>query len=63
MEMLQSILVQLDSAYQVNLWHSKGVPFKDCLYVPEIHPHTGMGFCEREDEGHVLKVCLSCPYM
>lgn len=56
-DMLRSILAQLDFTYQVNLWQSKGVPFKDHLYVPEIHPDTGMEFCEREDEGHVFKVC------
>jgi len=38
-------------------WVSKGVPFNKHLYVPEIHPITGMEFCEREDEGHVFKVC------
>ena len=34
----------------------KGVPFKSYIYVPENHPLTGEIFCEREDEGHVLKV-------
>ena len=34
----------------------KGIPFINHLYVPEIHPLTQTGFCEREDEGHVLKV-------
>ena len=34
------------------------MPFKDHLYVPEVHPLTGAGFCEREDEGHVFKVVL-----
>ena len=28
------------------------------LYVPELHPETGEAFCEREDEAHVLKVCV-----
>lgn len=36
------------------------VPFKDHLYVPEVHPVTGMQFCEREDEGHVFKVHVHC---
>ena len=31
---------------------------KIILYVPEIHPVTGVGFCEREDDGHVFKVFL-----
>ena len=34
----------------------KGIPFINHLYVPEIHPLTQTGFCEREDEGHALKV-------
>ncbi|XP_065911420.1 uncharacterized protein [Dysidea avara] len=54
-EKLKSILAQLEYKHQVDLWKSKGVPFKEHLYVPEIHPKTGLGFCEREDEGHVLK--------
>ena len=59
-EKLRSILAQLDYQYQVNTWHARGVPFKDHLYVPEIHPETGMEFYEREDEGHA---CLQgvCP--
>jgi len=55
-EKLKSILAQLEYKYQVDLWQSKDVPFRDHLYVPEVHPDTGLGFCEREDEGHVLKV-------
>ena len=35
-----------------------GVPFKDHLHVPEVHPLTGVLFCEREDEGHVFKVVI-----
>jgi len=53
-EKLKSILVQLEYSHLVNLWHSKGVPFKDHLYVPEVHPVTGLGFCEREDEAHIF---------
>jgi len=55
-EKLRSILAQLEYKHQVDLWHSKGVPFKDHLYVPEVHPITGFEFCEREDEAHILKV-------
>ena len=58
-EKLRSILAQLEYKYEINLWQSKGVPFKDYLYyVPEVHPVTGLGFCEREDEGHIFKVNL-----
>ena len=38
--------------------HSSGAHFKDHLYVPEVHPITGVEFCEQEDEGHIFKVCL-----
>jgi len=55
-EKLQSILAQLEYKHQINLWNSKGIPFKHHLYVPEVHPVTGIQFCEREDEGHVFKV-------
>ena len=61
-EKLRSILAQLEYKYQINLWQSKGVPFKNHLYVPEVHPVTGLDFCEREDEAHALKVSL-CDYM
>jgi len=57
-EKLRSVLAQLEYKYKINDWHSKGIPFKDHLYVPEVHPLTGKGFCEREDEGHVFKVLL-----
>ena len=36
-----------------------GVPFKDHLHVSEVHPLTGVLFCEREDEGHVFKVVIT----
>ena len=55
-EKLRSILAQLEYKYQINHWNSKGVPFKDYLYVAEVHPVTGIQFCEREDEGHIFKV-------
>ena len=53
---LRSILAQLEYKHQIDMWHSKGIPFKDYLYVPEVHPITGLQFCEREDEAHILKV-------
>lgn len=34
----------------------EGIPFKQHVYVPEIHPLTGKTYHEREDEPHVLKV-------
>ena len=68
-EKFLSVLAQLEYTHQVNDWHSKGVPFKDHLYVPEVHPLTGVEFCEREDEGHVFKVfsffsnVTLCPFL
>ena len=53
---MRSIMAQLEYTYQINTWHTKGVPFKHHVYVPEIHPTTGIEFCEREDEGHAFKV-------
>ena len=53
---MRSILAQLDYRYQVNHWKEQGIPFNTHLYVPEVHPDTGVPFCEREDEGHVFKV-------
>ena len=59
-DMLRSILAQLHFTHQIRHWDSLGVPFKSHMHVPEIHPVTGQLFCEREDEGHVLKVrCMS----
>lgn len=55
-EKLRAILAQWEFTHIVREWQRKGVPFRDHLYVPEIHPDTGVEFCEREDEGHVFKV-------
>ncbi len=54
--MMRSVLAQLDFKYRIDKWVKEGVPFNKHLYVPEEHPITGFGFCEREDEGHVMKV-------
>ena len=56
--MLRSILAQLEYSYRIRLYDADGIPFRTNAYVPEAHPHTGYIFCEREDEGHVLKVHL-----
>ena len=45
-EKLRSILAQLEYAHTVNLFYSKGSHFKDHLYALEIHPITGVEFCE-----------------
>ena len=41
-DMPKSILAQLEYQYQVCTWDSKGIPFCTYLYVPEVHPITGM---------------------
>ncbi len=46
---LRSILAQLEYTHEVQQWVCKGVPFDTHLYVPEIHPMTKVGFCEREE--------------
>ena len=55
-EKLRSIMAQLEYQFLVRTWEDKGVPFRSSLHMPESHPVTGTLFCEREDEGHVLKV-------
>ena len=54
-DILRSILSQLEYRYQVCLWDRKGVPFRTYMYVPEEHPITRREFHER---AHVLKVTV-----
>ena len=54
-EMLRSILAQLEYTSLIRKWDSEGVPFRQHMYVPEVHPQTLEGFQER-DEPLVLKV-------
>ena len=56
LEMLKSILAQLEFQYEILEWEKKGIPFCSHVYVPEVHPLTGVPFHEREDEAHVFKV-------
>ena len=60
---LRSILAQLEYKYRVDSYVNEGVPFNQHLYWPEKHPKTGEYFCEREDEGHVLKVFEELLYL
>ena len=53
-------MAQLDYCYKVCQYDCQGIPFRTYLYVPEIHPDTGMPFSEREDEAHLLKVIQMC---
>lgn len=55
-EMLRSILSQMEYQYEILEWEKRGVPFCSRIYVPEVHPLTGVHFHEREDEAHVFKV-------
>ena len=53
---IRSILAQLEYQHQVCSWDEKGVPFRTCMYVPDIHPIRKEVFHEKEDFAHVLKV-------
>lgn len=53
---LRSVLAQLEFSHRVRKYTEQGVPFMYFMYVPEEHPVTNCPICEREDEGHVLKV-------
>ena len=53
---LRSVLAQLEFSHRVRKYAEQGVPFIYFMYVPEEHPITKYPICEREDEGHVLKV-------
>ena len=55
-DMLRSILAQLEYCHQVCTWDEKGVPFRTYMYVPEVHTVTNSVYHEREDFAHVLKV-------
>ena len=60
-EKLRAILAQLEFQHLEQLYHdARDVLFRSHLYVPEVHPVTNLPFCEREDEGHVLKVTMLC---
>ena len=58
-DMLRSILAQLEYQYQVCTWDSKGIPFRTYMYIPEVHPITGNNYHEREDFAHVLNVVFN----
>lgn len=62
-DQLKSILSQLHYKYLVEQYEAKGISFRSHLYVPEVHPITEMEFHEREDEGHVFKVCFFYIYI
>ena len=57
---MKSILAQMDFTHRIRQWADQGVPFRTHLYVPEVNPDSGEEFHEREDEGHVFKVCQRC---
>ena len=58
LDMLRSILAQLQYHHDIMEWENKGVPFCSRMYVPEVHPLTGNPFNEREDEAHVFKIYI-----
>ena len=52
--MFKSILAQLEFQYEILEWEKKGIPFRSHVYVPEVHPLTGVPFLERKDEAHLF---------
>ena len=61
-DQLRSILAQLQFKYEIEQYEAKGILFSTYLYVPEEHPETKSIFYEREDEAHLIKVCLHISY-
>ena len=60
---LRSVIGQMEYAHEIHVWDSeRGIPFRTHMYVPEKHPMTQRDFHEREDEGHVFKVCFLISY-
>ena len=57
-DQLRSVLAQYHFAYEIKQFEAKEVPFRSHLYVPEKHPATNDRFFEREDEAHLIKVCI-----
>ena len=57
-DQLRSVLAQFHFSHDVKQFEAKGVPFQSYLYVPEKHPVTNDTFFKREDEAHLIKVCI-----
>ena len=55
-DMLRSILAQLEFTAIVRDYTKNGIPFDTHLHVPEVHEFTGDVILQREDEGHLFKV-------
>ena len=55
-DQMRSILAQFEFTREIIEYEQKGAPFRTHLYVPEVHPASGLPFCECEDEAHILKV-------
>jgi len=60
---LRSILAQFHYMYEIEKYEAQGIPFKTYMYVPEHHPETKNLFYEREDEAHLIKVCIATLYL
>ena len=44
---------------RVREYSSKGIAFDKNLHIPETSSITGSIICQREDEGHIFKVCCT----
>ena len=50
--------MQFHYAHEIRKFESQGIPFNVHMYVPEYHPDTNEIFFEREDDAHLIKVCI-----
>ena len=55
---LRSVMAQFHYAHEIRKFESHGIPFNVYMYVPDHHPDTNEIFYEREDEEHLVKVCI-----
>ena len=55
---MRSILAQLEFKYRILERERQGVPFREYIYVPKIHPVTQQVYFETEDEPHVFNICV-----
>ena len=56
LEMLKSILAQLEFQYEILEWEKKGIPFHSYVVCARSPSSNCVPFYECEDEAHVFKV-------
>jgi len=55
---LRSVIAQFHYAHEIRKFKGQGILFNVHMYVPEHHPVTNEIFFEREDDAHLIKVCI-----